>query len=63
VLDQTSVGPVNPLLDTAWTILEAANDLGDHAAVVVCRRVIDTALLGGSPAPSDINTILEFFGS
>jgi hypothetical protein len=62
MLDQPSVGTVNPLLETAWTILEAANDLGDHAAVEVCRRVIDTALGGGLPAPSDINTILEFFG-
>jgi hypothetical protein len=27
--------------DAAWIVLEAANDLGDHATVEACRRVID----------------------
>jgi hypothetical protein len=49
------------LLDTAWTILEAANDLGDATAVEACRRVIDAALRGGTPAQSDVNTIFGFF--
>jgi hypothetical protein len=53
--------PAKPLLDTAWTILEAANDLRDTATVDACRRVIDEAFRGGAPAQSDINLILEFF--
>ena len=53
--------PAKPLLDTAWTILEAANDLRDTATVDACRRVIDETFRGGAPAPSDITVILEFF--
>jgi hypothetical protein len=53
--------PAKPLLDTAWTILEAANDLRDVATVEACRRVIDTTFRGGAPAQSDINIIHEFF--
>ena len=53
--------PAKPLLDTAWTILEAANDLRDTATVEVCRRVIDTTFRGGAPAQSDITIIHEFF--
>ena len=53
--------PAKPLLDTAWTILEAANDLRDVATVDACRRVVDATLRGGAPAQSDINVILEFF--
>lgn len=49
-------------MDTAWTILEAANDLGDRATVEVCRRIIDTILRGGAPAQSDMNVIFDFFG-
>lgn len=50
-----------PLMDTAWTILEAANDLGDQATVNVCRRVIDAVLRGVAPAESDIGVIFGFF--
>ncbi|OIQ64642.1 hypothetical protein GALL_538050 [mine drainage metagenome] len=50
------------LMDTAWSILEAANDLGDNATVEVCRRVIDAMLRGGAPAKSDINVVFDFFG-
>jgi hypothetical protein len=53
--------PAKPLLDTAWTILEAANDLRDTATVDACRRVIDETFRGGAPAQPDINLILEFF--
>jgi hypothetical protein len=53
--------PAKPLLDTAWTILEAANDLRDVATVDACRRVIDETFRGGAPAQSDISIILEFF--
>jgi hypothetical protein len=52
--------PAKPLLDTAWTILEAANDLRDVVTVDACRRVIDTTFRGGAPAQSDIHMILEF---
>jgi hypothetical protein len=49
------------LLDTAWLVLEAAIDLGDHAAVEACRRVID-ASLSGAPAPqADLHLILDYF--
>ena len=33
-------------IEMAWLVLEAANDLGDHAAVEACRRVIDANLTG-----------------
>ena len=57
-----AVVPNNPLMDTAWTILEAANDLGDSMTVEVCRRVIDASLRGAAPAKSDVNVIFKFFG-
>lgn len=61
-LDQTdTAAPVKPLLDTAWTILEAANELGDVATVEACRRVIDATFRGGTPAQSDVNLIHVFF--
>ena len=53
--------PAKPLLDTAWTILEAANDLRDVVTVDACRRVIDTTFRGSTPAQSDITIILDFF--
>jgi len=63
ILDQLDVvASGTPLMDTAWTILEAANDLGDRATVEVCRRVIDASLRGQTPAPSDVNTVVGFFG-
>jgi hypothetical protein len=52
----------NPLMDTAWTILEAANDLGDRVTVEICRRVIDASLCGIAPAKTDIDVIFDFFG-
>jgi hypothetical protein len=57
-----AVVPNDSLTDTAWTILEAANDLGDRATVEVCRRVIDASLRGAAPAKSDIDVIFDFFG-
>ena len=54
--------PVTPLVDTAWTILDAANDLRDAVTVEACRRVIDASFRGGVPAQSDINVVLDFFG-
>jgi len=48
-------------LDAAWIVLEAANDLGDHATVEACRRVIDANLRGTPASPSDLQIIVEYF--
>jgi hypothetical protein len=48
-------------LDAAWLVLEAANDLGDHATVEICRRVIDANLNGKAPSPSDLQLIVDYF--
>ena len=53
---------VTPLVDTAWTILDAANVLRDAVTVDACRRVIDASFRGSVPAQSDINVALDFFG-
>ena len=47
--------------DTAWMVLEAANDLGDQATVEICRRVIDAGLNGRTASPSDIEAVLGYF--
>ena len=63
MFDQTNTALRNdPLIDRAWTTLEAANDLGDGATIEVCRRVIDASLRGVAPANSDVNIIFDFFG-
>jgi len=49
-------------LDTAWIVLEAANDLGDDATVGICRRVIDANLSGTPASASDLRIILNYFG-
>jgi hypothetical protein len=48
-------------LDTAWIVLEAANDLGDDATVEVCRRVIDANLNGTPASQSDVHIVLNYF--
>lgn len=48
-------------LDAAWIVLEAANDLGDHATVEACRRVIDANLNGRLASPHDLYIITEYF--
>jgi len=48
-------------LDMAWLVLEAANDLGDHAAVEACRRVIDANLNGRPAPPSDVHLVVDYF--
>ena len=48
-------------VDTAWMVLEAANDLGDEATVTACRRVIDAGLNGKSPSPPDLQVIQAYF--
>jgi hypothetical protein len=50
-----------PLIETAWSTLDAAHDLQDWRAVECCRRVIDASLRGSSPARSDLKTIAGFF--
>jgi hypothetical protein len=52
--------PEKPL-DAAWMVLEAANDLGDHATVEICRRVIDASLNGRPASPSDLHVVTEYF--
>jgi hypothetical protein len=52
--------PENPL-NAAWIVLEAANDLGDHATVETCRRVIDASLNGAPASPCDMHVITEYF--
>jgi hypothetical protein len=51
----------NPLISTAWTVLEAANDLGDARTIEACQRVIDAKLSGALPERSDINIVFDFF--
>ena len=43
-----------PSGETAWTVLDAANDLGDIITIDACRRVIDADLRGEAPARSDV---------
>ena len=50
-----------PAGDTAWTVLDAANDLGDKMTVDACRRVIDADLRGEAPARSDVAVLSAFF--
>ena len=47
--------------ETAWTVLDAANDLGDTMTVDACRRVIDADLRGEVPAKSDMAVLSAFF--
>ena len=48
-------------VDMAWLVLEAANDLGDHAAVEACRRVIDANLNGRLAPQPDLHLIVDYF--
>ena len=50
-----------PAGETAWTVLDAANDLGDFLTVDACRRVIDADLRGEAPARSDVAVLSAFF--
>jgi hypothetical protein len=49
-------------LATAWIVLEAANDLGDHVTVEICQRVIDANLSGRPASSADMHVILDYFG-
>jgi hypothetical protein len=48
-------------LDTARTVLEAANDFRDEATAAVCRRVIETSMKGEQPSLSDLRIINNYF--
>jgi hypothetical protein len=48
-------------LDTARTVLEAANDFRDEATAAVCRRVIEASMKGTQPSLSDLRIINNYF--
>lgn len=48
-------------LDTARTVLEAANDFRDEATAEVCRRVIEASMNGQQPSISDMRIINNYF--
>jgi hypothetical protein len=48
-------------LDTARTVLEAANDFRDDATAEVCRRVIEASMKGAQPSLSDLRIINNYF--
>jgi hypothetical protein len=52
-----------PSGETAWTVLDAANDLGDIITIDACRRVIDADLRGEPPARSDVAVLSAFLAS
>jgi hypothetical protein len=56
----TDPKPENLLISTAWTVLQAANDVGD-VPVEACQRVINANLSGALPTRSDLNIIFDFF--
>jgi hypothetical protein len=49
-------------LQTAWAVLDAANDLRDEVTVEICRRVIDASLYRAPVSPSDLQIIFNYFG-
>ena len=59
--DLGSGAPDKASVDAAWLVLEAANDLGDHAAIEACRRVIDAELNGTVAGSSDVDLVLGYF--
>ena len=48
-------------LDTARTVLEAANDFRDEATAAVCRRVIEASMKGAQPTLADLRIINNYF--
>lgn len=59
--DASGGAPDKASVDAAWLALEAANDLGDHAAIEACRRVIDAELNGTVAGSADIDLVLGYF--
>ena len=62
LLNQHQTGQDGPAGDIAWSVLDAANDLGDTVTIDACRRVIDANLRGAEPATSDMAVVVAFFG-
>ena len=60
-LSQTQSAQESSPADMVWTVLDAANDLGDILTVDACRRVIDATLRGHEAAASDMATVTAFF--
>jgi hypothetical protein len=60
-VDAGAGAPEKATVDAAWLVLEAANDLGDHAAIEACRRVIDAELNGTVPGSADTDLVLGYF--
>jgi hypothetical protein len=48
-------------LDTARTVLEAANDFKDEATAAICRRVIEASIKGQQPSVADLRVINNYF--
>jgi hypothetical protein len=59
---QDAAMPNKATMESVWSILEAANDLGDASVVEACRRIIDADLRGAPPEPADLNAIAGLFG-
>ena len=59
--DAAGSTPDKASVDAAWLVLEAANDLGDHAAIEACRRVIDAELNGTVARSADVDLVLGYF--
>jgi hypothetical protein len=59
--DTGGAAPEKATVDAAWLALEAANDLGDHAAIEACRRVIDAELNGTVAASADTDLVVGYF--
>jgi hypothetical protein len=63
VLNNGGSKPANPWVETAWAVLEAADDLGDEIAIKACQRVIDDDFDGKLPWHSDMDTIFSFLNA
>ncbi|TPQ27452.1 hypothetical protein C2U70_30540 [Bradyrhizobium guangdongense] len=59
--DASGATPDKGSVDAAWLVLEAANDLGDQAAIAACRRVIDAELNGTVAGRADIDLVMDYF--
>jgi hypothetical protein len=59
--DAGGSAPEKASVDAAWLVLEAANDLGDHAAIEACRRVIDAELNGTAASSADTDLVMGYF--
>lgn len=59
--DPDKAAPQASSTDAAWMVLDAANDLGDHATIEACRRVIDASLNGGLAPQSDLYLVFDYF--